>query len=236
MTAELERQQALRHRAMADIAHELRTPLSVLQIELESIEDGLTAPTPEVIAGLQMDVAHLRRLVEDLRTLSLVDAGELQMDADPVEMGGLVQDVIGRVGGAGRAKDIELITQLPDTPLPVVGDAQRLAQVLFNLLSNALRHTPPGGQITVSAQRVEEREVQVTVRDTGEGIPAEELPPVFERLYRIDRARNRDTGGSGLGLSITRSLVEAQGGRIWAQSTRGQGSAFTFVLPLMTEG
>jgi len=235
MAAELERQQELRHRAMTDIAHELRTPLSVLQIELESIEDGLTAPTPEVIAGLQTDVAHLRRMVEDLRMLSLADAGELQMEMEPVEMGGLIQDVVSRVQGAAHARDVTLVARLPDTPLPVVGDAQRLGQVLLNLLSNALQHTPPAGRVTVSGQRVGEHEVHVTVQDTGEGIPAEDLPHVFERFYRTDRARSRDTGGSGLGLSITRSLVEAHGGRVWVHSTEGQGSAFTFALPLVVE-
>ena len=237
MAAELERQHELRHRAMADIAHELRTPLSVLQIQLESIEDGLTVPTPEVIAGLQTDVAHLRRLVDDLRVLSLAEAGELQMETEPVEMVNLIQDVVNRVQGAARAKGITLDTRVPDTALPVTGDPQRLAQVLLNLLSNAIQHTLSDGQITVSAQRVEENgehgeEVQVTVQDTGEGIPVEDLPHVFERFYRTDRARSRETGGSGLGLSITRSLVEAHGGRLWAHSTEDKGSAFIFALPL----
>ena len=237
MATGLEQQQELRHRAMADIAHELRTPLSVLQIELESIEDGLTVPTPEVITGLQTDVAHLRRLVDDLRMLSLAEAGELQMETEPVEMGDLIQDVVKRMQGAARAKGITLDTRVPATALPVTGDPQRLAQVLLNLLSNAMQHTPSGGQITVSAQRVEEdgehgEEVHVTVQDTGGGIPAEDLPHIFERFYRTDRARSRETGGSGLGLSITRSLVEAHGGRLWARSMEDQGSVFTFALPL----
>ncbi len=230
MAAELEHQQELRHRAMTDIAHELRTPLSVLQIELESIEDGLTTPTPEVVAGLQSDVAHLRRLVEDLRTLSLADAGELQLEAEPVEMGDLIRGVVNRVRGMARSQNITLEIQLPDAALPVTGDDQRLAQVLLNLLSNALQHTPPDGQITVTVRRVEDK-VHVTVQDTGEGIPSQDLPHIFERFYRADRARSRDTGGSGLGLSITRSLVEAHGGRIWAHSAEGDGSAFTFTLP-----
>jgi signal transduction histidine kinase len=230
MAAELERQQGLRRRAMTDIAHELRTPLSVLQIELEGIEDGLTDPTPEVIAGLQTSVAHLHHLVEDLRVLSLAEAGELQMETEPVEMGSLIRDVVSRVQGAARAQGITLAVQLPDTALSVIGDDQRLAQVLLNLLSNALQHTPLDGRITVDARPVGD-EVHVTVRDTGEGIPAEDLPYIFDRFYRADRARSRSTGGSGLGLSITRSLVEAHGGRIWAHSAEGDGSAFTFTLP-----
>jgi len=229
MAAELERQHELRHRAMADVAHELRTPLSVLQVELESIEDGLTEPTPEVVAGLQGDLAHLRRLVEDLRVLSLADAGELHVEAEPVEMVGLVHDVVARVRAAARSEGVTLDAQVPDGSLPVVGDAQRLTQVLLNLLSNALQHTPTGGQITVSARRVGQQ-VRVAVQDTGEGIPPDDLPHVFDRLYRVDRARSRDTGGSGLGLSIAKSLVEAQGGRIWAESEPGEGATFTFTL------
>jgi signal transduction histidine kinase len=230
MAAELERQQELRHRAMADIAHELRTPLSVLQIELESVEDGLTDPTPAIVAGLQTSVAHLRHLVEDLRLLSLAEAGELQMEAESVKVGDLIRDVVNRVQGTARTQGVSLEVLLPDTALSVIGDGQRLAQVLLNLLSNALQHTSTGGQITVGACQAE-NEVHVTVRDTGEGIPVEDLPHIFERFYRTDRARSRGTGGSGLGLAITRSLVEAHGGRIWVHSTEGEGSTFTFTLP-----
>jgi signal transduction histidine kinase len=230
MAAELERQHELRHRAMADIAHELRTPLSVLQVQLESIEDNLTEPTPEVIAGLQDDLAHLSRLVEDLRTLTLADAGELRVETEPVEVGGLVRDVVERMRAAAQTKDVALETLLPDTDLVVIGDTQRLMQVLLNLLTNALQHTSPGGWVAVSAQCIE-GEIRVTVQDTGEGIAPRDLPHVFERFYRADRARSRDTGGSGLGLSIARSLVEAQGGTITVDSQLGQGSVFTVTLP-----
>jgi len=172
-----------------------------------------------------------------------------------VEVGRLVQDIVERVRGMARARHITLRAQLPGTALTVIGDDQRLAQVLLNLLSNALQHTPPGGQITVTAQQVGEGEVHVRVQDTGEGIPAQDLSHIFERFYRTrpfsqgdadrpDRARSRGTGGSGLGLSllrrrhsdgalsITRSLIEAHGGRIWAESVEGAGSAITFALPL----
>ena len=231
MAEKLERQQELRHRVMADIAHELRTPLSVLQIELESIEDGLTEPTPEVIQGLQTSVAHLRRLVEDLRVLSLAEAGELPLEREEVDLVALVREVAQSVQSGARSQGVAMNAVLPDAPLTVNGDRQRLAQVLLNLLSNALRHTPAGGQITVSVTRTGD-EGRVSVRDTGEGIPAAALPHIFERFYRADRARSRDTGGSGLGLSIARSLIEAHGGRIWAVSEEGKGSEFTFALPL----
>jgi len=231
MAAKLEEQRELRHRAMADIAHELRTPLSVLQIDLESIEDGLTIPTPEVIIGLQEELTLLNRLVEDLRMLSLAEAGELTMSVQPLDLAELIRATLERVRSTAREKDVSVSVDLVE-PLPLVaGDDQRLAQVLINLLSNAFKHTPAGGLITVAAQQVGQM-IQVAVKDTGEGIPASELPSIFERFYRADRARSRDTGGSGLGLSIARSLVEAHGGRMWVESTEGQGSTFYFTLPV----
>jgi signal transduction histidine kinase len=232
MAAQLEQQHELRRRAVTDIAHELRTPLSILQIDLESIEDGLSEATPDVIAGLQEEVALLNRLVEDLRTLSLAEAGELQLEVEPVDVARLGQRAIDQVRGVAREKDVALSAALPDRLPTVSGDVQRLMQVLLNLLSNALRHTPPKGRITVTARQVGD-EVLVTVQDTGDGIPTDELPHVFERLYRTDRARTRDSGGSGLGLTIARSLIEAHDGRIWAQSVEGQGSTFTFALPIL---
>jgi two-component system sensor histidine kinase BaeS len=209
--------------------------LSVLQVQLESIEDNLTAPTPEVIAGLQGDLAHLSHLVEDLRVLTLADAGELYVEAEPVEMGGLIRDVVERMQAAARTKGVVLDTSLPDVDLyeaslHVVGDAQRLTQVLLNLISNALQHTPSDGQVIVSARRAEGK-VYATIRDTGEGIAPDDLPHVFERFYRADRARCRNTGGRGLGLSIAKSLVEAHGGTITLESQVGQGSVFTVSLP-----
>ncbi len=235
MAAELKQQHSLRRRVMADIAHELRTPLSVLQIDLESIEDGLTEPTPEVVTRLREEVALLNRLVEDLRMLSLAEAGELQLEIQPVEVDHLVQVAVERVRGAAREKGVSLTSELPDGLPEVAGDTQRLSQVLSNLLSNALRHTSQGERIIVSAQQMDGDKLQIAVQDSGEGIPAEELPHVFERFYRTDHARSRDTGGSGLGLAIARSLVEAHGGRIWAESAEGEGSTFTFSLPLAIE-
>jgi len=235
MAAELKQQHTLRRRVMADIAHELRTPLSVLQIDLESIEDGLSEPTPEVVTRLREEVALLNRLVEDLRMLSLAEAGELQLEVQPVDVGHIVQTAVDRVRGAAQEKGVSLTSELPDGLPEVAGDAQRLSQVLSNLLSNALRHTPQGGRITVCVQQMDGEKLQIAVQDSGEGIPAGELPHVFGRFYRTDHARSRDTGGSGLGLAITRSLVEAHGGRIWAESVEGEGSTFTFSLPVAVE-
>lgn len=234
MAAELENQRDLRHRSMADLAHELRTPLSVLQIELESIEDGLSDPTPDVVKGLQIEVVHLKHLVDDLRTLSLMDAGELEMNNHSVDLVELVKGVTNRFQSPAMEKEIHLVTNTGPSLLLVNADDRRLAQVLINLLSNAIRHTPVGGLVTVSLRQEQDQAV-VTVRDDGEGIDDVHLPYIFDRLYRADSARARSSGGSGLGLSIARSLVEAHGGKIWVQSERNQGTLFGFSIPLLTD-
>ena len=232
MASDLERQRELRYRATADMAHELRTPLSVLQVELESLEDGINEPTAEVIGNLKQEVFHLTRLVENLRMLAAADAGELMMDLQPLEIKGLVEVVVNRLREAAREKGIALLINPDGEDLLVAGDDQRLAQVLLNLLSNALHFTPSGGEVSISVEQVENR-VHVSVSDNGIGIAAEDLPHVFERLYRSDRARQRENGSSGLGLAIARSLVEAHGGHIWVESKEGEGSMFTFSLPLV---
>ena len=232
MASDLERQRELRYRATADMAHELRTPLSVLQVELESLEDGINEPTAEVIGNLKQEVFYLTRLVENLRMLAAADAGELMMDLQPLEIKGLVDVVVNRLREAAREKGIALLTNPDGEDLLVAGDDQRLAQVLLNLLSNALHFTPSGGEVSISVEQVENR-VHVSVSDNGIGIAAEDLPHVFERLYRSDRARQRENGSSGLGLAIARSLVEAHGGHIWVESKEGEGSMFTFSLPLV---
>ena len=231
MAEELENQRDLRHRSMADLAHELRTPLTVLQIELESIEDGLSVPTPEVVKGLQTEVIHLKHLVEDLRTLSLMDAGELEMVFQTIDLVELVKGIVNRFQGPAAEKEIQLLTEIEPLQLQVKADDHRLAQVLINLMSNAIRHAPDGGFVTVSLYRAQDKAV-VTVRDNGEGIDAEHIPHIFERLYRAENARDRLSGGSGLGLSIARSLVEAHGGNIWVQSEKNQGALFGFSIPL----
>ena len=231
MAAELEQQEELRHRAMADIAHELRTPLTVLQIELESLEDGLTEPTAEVIAGLQGEVVHLGQLVNDLRVLSLTDADELQLTRQPVELGEFLQAIAERVAAQAAEAGLRLETELPAVPLTVSGDQRRLTQIMLNLLSNAMTHTHTGGTITISLRSSREDTAEISVADTGSGIPAADLPHIFERFYQVQAARNG--AGTGLGLSIVRSLVVAHGGKIWVESTVGVGSTFTFNLPLM---
>ena len=234
MVSQLEEQHELRRRAMADVAHELRTPLSVLQVELEGMEDGLTPATPETARSLQVEVAHLNHLVEDLRMLSLVEAHEFSLDLALINIQGVIMDVVERMKESASAKGISLNTHILNDQLSVMGDSQRLAQVLINLVSNALQHTPGGGQVTVGG-RVAQNWVQVWVRDSGVGIPAADLPHIFERFYRSDKSRSRAQGGSGLGLAIAKSLVEAHGGKIWAESVEGEGASLIFVLPIRTD-
>ena len=231
MASQLEEQHELRHRAMTDIAHELRTPLSVLQIDLESLEDGLLQATPETITGLQTEVAHLNHLVEDLRLLSLVAAGELRMNKATFDANTWACSVSERIRPVAREQNITLHVCPHATPLMLHGDAQRLSQVLLNLLTNALQHTPAGGTLTMSIYPQND-DVCISVQDSGAGIPPVDLPHVFERFYRTDTSRARHAGGSGLGLAIAHSLVAAHAGHIRVTSVENKGSIFVVALPM----
>jgi signal transduction histidine kinase len=233
MAGDLAYQQELRHKSMADIAHELRTPLTILQIDLESMEDGLMEFNPENMRIIQNEVAHLNNLVEDLRILSQVDSGELRIETTNTEVGSIIREMIERQSNNMRDKTLKLTYLPPEEELFVKADPQRLSQVLINLISNAVQHTSPGGEIIVSSIRQND-EVLVSVEDNGEGIPQEDLAHIFDRLYRVEKSRSRHNGGSGLGLSIAKSLIEAQGGKIWAESEEGKGSVFRFTLPLIS--
>lgn len=234
MASELENQEALRRRSLADVAHELRTPLSVLQIDLESIEDGIIEPDAETIQRLQNEVATLRKLVEDLRILSLADAGELKLELQPVDMNGLVHVNMRRMERQAQEKGVTFVEDLSPADPQATGDEQRISQVLLNLLTNALQYTPSGGSIR-AVTTVQGDFARVSMIDTGSGIAAVDIPHIFERLYRTDDARARRNGGSGLGLSIARSLILAHNGRIWAESEEGSGSTFSFEIPLYKE-
>jgi two-component system OmpR family sensor kinase/two-component system sensor histidine kinase BaeS len=230
MAAALSRQEELRRQLVADVAHELRTPLSVMRVELESLQDGLTQPTPETIASLGEEVALLSRLVEDLRLLSLMDAGQLSLELQPVTLNAAAQKVAQQVASSAERKGVILELAVPASLPDVRADPGRLQQVLLNLLNNALRHTPAGGTVRLSAQP-EGSDLHLQVADTGEGIAPEDLPHVFDRFYRADASRARSSGGTGLGLGIARGLVEAMGGRIWAESAVGQGTTVHVMLP-----
>jgi signal transduction histidine kinase len=231
MAADLEYTEQLRRNMVADVAHELRTPLSNIQGYLEAIGDGMIEADAAVIHSLGEEASLLSRLVNELQELSLAEAGELKLVYQAEDVGNLVKQAVAPWEPQMAAKGISLSLDLPDN-LPLVNiDWQRVNQVLHNLLENAVAHTAEGGSINVAAS-AEGKWVEVNVSDTGEGIPAEDLPYIFERFYRVDKSRARATGGSGLGLTIAKRLVEAHGGTITVQSDLGEGSRFSFTLPI----
>ena len=219
-----------RRNLLADIAHELRTPLTVIQGNLEALLDGVYDLTPENVATVYRQTIVLNRLVADLRDLALAEAGQLKLEPKPVDLAEVTTALSKTLETQAREKGIALQFEVSDAPLMVQADEQRITQVLFNLISNALRYTPTGGAITTTAARSDGR-VVVRVRDTGVGISPEELPYVFDRFYRADRSRAFSTDSSGLGLTISKQIIEAHGGQIGAQSSLGAGSTFAFSLP-----
>jgi signal transduction histidine kinase len=233
MAEELERNEQRRRNLTADVAHELRTPLHILQGNLEGILDEVYEPTPEQIQAMLDETHLLTRLVDDLQTLSQAEAGQLSLHLEQVEVGELLTDVCTSFSGLAEVESITLQLDLPDAPLTITADAGRMDQVLGNLVVNALHHTPPGGRITLAAESIPTG-VRISINDTGEGIPAEDLPYVFDRFWRGERSRTRKAGaGSGLGLAIARQLVRAHGGKITVESAVGRGTSFRVELPVV---
>ena len=275
MTVQLTRNEEVRRNMVADIAHELRTPLAVILGKLESIQEGVLPSTPETILPIQDETLRLIRLVRDLQQLSLAEAGKLPMNLKPVNLRQIVEKITEQfaIEFEERGLHIEVIGDVPE----VIGDTDRLTQVFVNLIGNALLHTPSGGSLSVllaeaerpledamiddetrrrlrdvfrrKGEKTEEanrnrrddngpREVrsdgwvQVTVVDSGEGIPEEELDHIFDRFYRVDKARERESGGTGLGLAIAKEFIQAHGGSIQVKSKPGVGSCFWISLPI----
>lgn len=235
MAAELERADKLRRDLVADVAHELRTPLSNIRGYLEGIQDGVVKADEATLKLIYEEVQLLSRLVEDLHELALAESGGLSLDKQVCDLRELAQDVASAMGYQIAAKGLKLKLELAELPALVSADRQRIGQALRNLLDNSISFTPEGGDITLSVQCTG-NDVSVSVADTGTGIPPEDLPYIFERFYRVDKSRSRASGGSGLGLTITKRLVEAHGGQLTVESTPGKGSRFTFTLPAYREG
>jgi signal transduction histidine kinase len=239
MTEELAQADELRRNLTADLAHELRTPLSVIRGKLEGVLDGVYFCTPEHLAPILGEMRLLARLVEDLRLLSLAEAGQLPLEKQATDVRTLLRDAQVNFRPQAADRGVTLALDLP-TELPeVMADRRRIAQVLGNLLTNALRHTPSGGRVTLSSVG-SEKAVRVTVTDTGAGIPPEDLPYTFERFWRGEKSRSRAGGGAGRGLAIAKHLVQAHGGEIGVESPStmlktgevGEGTTFYFTLPL----
>ena len=219
----------LRRQMVTDVAHELRSPLTRMIVQLEAAVDGHLS-RDEALAGVRDEARRLERLVDDLRDLSLADAHELSMARHDIALGTCIDEALDRMRRNAAQANVALERDVPPVLPMALGDEARVAQILDNLIANALRYAPPGGRVVVGATADHER-VACFVQDDGPGIAPEHLPLVFERLYRADPSRRRATGGSGLGLAIVRSLVEAQGGEVSAESRLGHGSRFTWTLP-----
>jgi two-component system sensor histidine kinase BaeS len=232
MAERLERTEELRRRMLSDLAHEMRTPISVLTVYCEALQDGV-AQWDEATGELVTDqLGRLTRLVEDIHDVSRAEEGRIDLDRASQPAGDLARSAAETHREAYAAKGVRLVLDVDDDAGVVDVDRQRMGQVLGNLLTNALRHTPPGGQVSLGVARRGPGQVAVTVADTGDGIAAEHLPRVFERFWRGDSARDRDHGGSGIGLTISRALVEAHGGTLTVTSPGpGAGTAFTVELP-----
>ena len=234
MAEGLENAERQRRNLTADVAHELRTPLSNIQGYVEALRDGVLPPDGDTLDTIHQQVLHLSHLVEDLRLLAETEAGDFRLDSQPGSLVDAIRSSVEAIRPRAEAKGVDVSLEVPDE-IPLFSfDRTRMTQVLGNLLENAVRHTPSGGGVTVSAH-VENSNVSVAIVDGGEGIPEEALAHIFDRFYRVDASRARTTGGAGLGLTIARQLVEAHGGSIRAESTVGHGSRFVFDLPLNRE-
>jgi histidine kinase len=232
MAAQLERTEATRRELIGNVAHELRTPLATIKGSMEGLIDGVLPAEASTYQQIYREADRLQRLVYDLQELSRVESGAFELNILRVPVRHLVETTVARLGRQFEEKGVALEIDLPPDLPPVQADEDRIGQVLLNLVGNALQYTPTGGQVQVSARR-QEAEVHISVHDTGVGIAAEHLTLIFTRFYRVDKSRARVGGGSGIGLTIAKHLVEAHGGRIYAESPGPShgGSTFTFTLP-----
>lgn len=234
MAQSLAEHQVLRKKLFVDIAHEMKTPLAIIQGNLEGILDGVVAPNREQIHSLLEETVHLNRIISDLRDLSLAEAGQLHLEKQPTDMNSLIARSVQLLQPLAEAKQLVLRQQTEPLPLLRV-DSGRMTQVLYNLLTNAIRYTPEQGTVTLASSLLSRQGAQwvrIQVRDSGIGINATDLPHVFDHFYRADASRDRKSGGAGLGLAIVKQLVERHQGYVTVSSTPGQGSLFEVFLPV----
>jgi len=233
MAEKLAQTENMRRQLIGDVSHELRTPLTAIKGSMEGLLDGVLPPTPETFQNIYREADRLQRLVAGLQELSHVEAGAASLKLEPRDITPLVESVTQRLQPQFQEKEISLDLQIPASLPSVLLDEDRLSQVIINLLGNALQYTPEGGQVSLTVQQIG-KEIEVRVKDSGIGIPAEHIAHLFTRFYRVDKSRSRAGGGSGIGLTIAKHLVEAHGGRIWAESGgTNKGSTFKFTLPIV---
>ncbi|MXY43935.1 MAG: HAMP domain-containing histidine kinase [Dehalococcoidia bacterium] len=231
MADDIQRAERQRLNLMADVAHELRTPLSNIQGYVEAMKDGVIDPSDETLESVHQQVLQLNHLVEDVKLLSLLDAGALRLNFERATVGDVLNRSVRGFMAKAHSKEIRLTNDIDEDIPPVRMDTARILQVVDNLLENAVRHTPQGGKVTVRAGTLSTGEVFVAVEDTGDGIPDDVIATVFDRFRRADPSRARTTGGAGLGLAIAKNLVEAHGGTIEAKSSPSGGTIFRFTIP-----
>jgi histidine kinase len=232
MAEQLEQVESMRRQLIGDVAHELRTPLTAIKGSAEALMDGVLPASDETYLQIHAEAERLSRLVNDLQELSRVESHTIQLKIHPADSTALIQTVMKRLQYQFDEKRVTLTPSLPHDPILVLADADRVIQVLTNLIGNALQYTPENGTVTVAISH-DKNEAHISVSDTGFGIPADQLKHIFDRFYRVDKSRSRAHGGSGIGLTIAKHLVEAHSGKIWAESAgENKGSVFTFTLPL----
>ncbi len=235
MTSQLEQQEELRRNLLADVTHELRHPVHVIQGSLQAVLDGVYPLNMEEILLMLEQTQHLTALVEDLHALARAEARELPLYRQPTDIASLTQDVADSMMPLAEERHLALTVERPKEGVMIEVDSQRLRQVIQNLVSNAIRYTPDEGTITLRVMPTA-RHTTISIEDTGMGIPSEDLPRVFDRFYRGDASRNRASGGAGLGLAITKAIVEAHGGTVTAMSEGvNQGSKFIIQLPVVLD-
>lgn len=235
VTTALAVNQRLRKRLLADIAHELNTPLTVIEGNLEGMLCGLVSKDEEQLQSLHEEAEHLSKLISDLKDLSLAEAGQLELERWPVDMNLFFSRMVQMLRPLADEKGLQLIYDDPGPLPPILADNKRIHQVFQNLLTNAFRYTPAGGVISISLYEIGQennRWLQIDIKDTGLGIAEDDLPYIFERFYRTSRSRDRKSGGSGLGLAIVKEIVEIHNGRVMVKSQQGSGSTFTVYLPV----
>jgi len=234
MTEKLEKNEEVRKQLIGDVSHELRTPLSFIQASIEGIMDGIISPTAQTFKDIQEEIERLDRLVNDLHELSIIEAGTYTLEKKLTKITDILVPIMNQMKNQFKKQKIDLIHNI-DPAIPEINiDTDRIKQVFTNILANAFRFTQPGGQISIRIQLKDKEFLLVSVNDSGIGIPKEHLGKIFSRFYRVDKSRSRDSGGSGIGLTIAKQLVEAHGGKIWAESAgNDQGTTIYFTLPMM---
>jgi len=232
MVEQLEQKEKSRKHLLADVAHELRNPLSIVQGNLEAWLDGVIKPTPEQIASVYDETVLLNRLITDLRELSLAEAGQLKLHLEKTDLKEIINAEVTGFQARCQEKSISLVSEVIDGLPAVNADRDRIRQVLHNLLENALRYTPAEGSIKVKADLDKNQQITVSVSDSGSGIDRADLPFIFEHFYKADKSRQRGYGGAGIGLALVKKYVELHGGRVWVESEVGKGSVFHFTVPV----